>query len=314
MKQCPITNEIIAEDAQYSKNGLRQLSPRLTTLAALPMTAQEQRHEAITRAGKMSIQGVQTKLSAKLNIKEQCFEIVNSKGNYILKTQSASYKELPENEALTMSLATTIGLDVPVHGLVYSIDNSFTYFIKRFDRLVKNKKLAVEDFAQLSGLDRETKYNSSMENVAKIIEKYCSFPKIEFVKLFKLTLFNFLVGNEDMHIKNFSLITRNDVITLAPAYDLLNSTIAMVNAKEEIALPLKGKRRGITRNILFDYFAGEKLGLNQQVIDDIILEFESQLAIWHQMIEKSFLSPDMKKAYRTLLHERQQRLSLSTLK
>ncbi|CDZ78163.1 putative protein related to capsule biosynthesis enzymes [Legionella massiliensis] len=58
----------------------------------------------------MSIQGIQTKLSARLKIKAACFEIVDQQGHYILKTQSSSYPELPENEALTMSLAETIGM------------------------------------------------------------------------------------------------------------------------------------------------------------------------------------------------------------
>jgi len=308
MKRCPITNEIIDDKAQYSKRGLRLLSPRLVNLLPLPLTAQQQRDEAIARVGKMSIQGVQPKLSAILDINAQSFKIVDSNGTYILKTQSAIYKEVPENEALTMSLAATIGLEVPIHGLVYASDNSMTYFIKRFDRLPRHKKVAIEDFAQLSGLSRETKYESSMENVIKVIEKYCTFPKIEYVKLFKLTLFNFLIGNEDMHIKNFSLITRNGKTTLSPVYDLLNSTIAMGKAEEELALPLKGKKKNITKHLLFNYFAEERLTLNQKVIDGIIEDFKAKIPVWYQMIEESFLSAEMKKTYIDLLSERQQRL------
>jgi serine/threonine-protein kinase HipA len=135
-------------------------------------------------------------------------------------------------------------------------------FQKRFDRIGHNKKLALEGFAQLSNEDRHTKYNSSMEKVITVIEKFCTFPKIEFVKLFKLTLFNFLVGNEDMHLKNFSLITKNKKISLSPAYDLLNSTISQKNAKEEIALPIRGRKSNLTKRDFFDYFAVERLGLN----------------------------------------------------
>lgn len=141
-----------------------------------------------------------------------------------------------------MSLAAMIGLEVPLHGLVYSKDNSMTYFIKRFDRKSRNEKIAVEDFAQLSHSTRDTKYNSSMEKIAKLIFEFCSFPKVEAVKLFKLTLFNFLVGNEDMHLKNFSLITLGQKICLSPSHGLLNTTIAQKNTKEELALPLNGKK------------------------------------------------------------------------
>lgn len=142
MKRCPITYETIPDAEDYSKRGLRLLSPQLKNLIPLQLTAAEQRSEAIARAGKMSIQGIQTKLSAQLKIKEQHFEIVDQNGNYILKTQSDHYPELPENEAITMSLAATIGIEIPVHGLVYAKDNSMTYFIKRLDRVGHHKKIA----------------------------------------------------------------------------------------------------------------------------------------------------------------------------
>ena len=308
MKHCPITYEEISEDKQYSQRGLRLLSPTLENLLPLPFTAQEQRNEALARAGKMSIQGVQTKLSALLKIKEQRFEIVDNNGLYILKTQSALYPEVPENEALTMSLAATIGLDVPVHGLVYAKDNTMTYFIKRFDRLPRNKRIAVEDFAQLLGLDRDTKYRGSMEQVAEVISKFCTYPKVEFVKLLKLTLFNFLIGNEDMHLKNFSLISKNNIVTLSPVYDLLNSTIAINQTTEEMALPLKGKKNNIKRNTLLDYYGKERLGLNEKTIDEIVKSILVKIPKWHEMIEHSFLSEKMKDSYFNLLKKRQNQL------
>jgi serine/threonine-protein kinase HipA len=309
MKCCPITYERISGQENYSQRGLHLLSPQLSNLSPLDLSADEQRQEAIARVGKMSIQGVQKKLSAKLKIKDECFEIVDQNGHYILKPQSDIYPELPENEALTMTLAEIIGLEVPVHGLVYSKDNSLTYFIKRFDRMGHNKKLALEDFAQLSGEDRHTKYKSSMEKVIAVIEQFCTFPKIEFVKLFKLTLFNFLVGNEDMHLKNFSLITKDRKISISPAYDLLNSTIAQKNTKEELALPLKGKKNNLTKSDFLKYFAVEKLGLNQNVINRIIQEFYQIIPEWRKLIGLSFLSQQMQGKYLQLLDQRCMRLS-----
>ncbi|USQ14486.1 lpg2370 family Dot/Icm T4SS effector [Legionella lytica] len=309
MKHCPITYEKISDQENYSQRGLHLLSPQLKNLSPLDLTAAEQRQEAIARVGKMSVQGVQKKLSAKLKIKEGGFEIVDQKGQYILKPQSDIYPELPENEAITMTIAKAIGLEVPVHGLVYSKDNSLTYFIKRFDRIGHNKKLALEDFAQLSGEDRHTKYNSSMEKVIAVIQQFCTFPKIEFVKLFKLTLFNFLVGNEDMHLKNFSLITKDRKTSISPAYDLLNSTIAQKNTKEELALPLKGKKNNLTKNDFLKYFAIEKLGLNQNVIDGIVQEFHQVIPKWQELIGFSFLSQPMQEKYLELLEQRCKRLN-----
>jgi len=308
MKRCPITYDIISDQENYSQHGLRLLSPQLKDLSSLDLSADEQRKEAIDRVGKMSVQGVQKKLSAQLKVKARYFEIVDHKGHYILKPQSDIYPELPENEAITMSLAKTIGLDVPIHGLVYSKDQSMTYFIKRFDRLGHNKKLALEDFAQLSNGDRYTKYDSSMEKVIHVIDNFCTFPKIEYVKLFKLTLFNFLVGNEDMHLKNFSLITKNKKTSLSPAYDLLNSTITQKNTKEEIALPIRGRKNNLTKHDFFDYFAVERLGLNQKIITGVLQEFQQAIPRWQALIHISFLSQTMQEKYLHLLETRCERL------
>lgn len=310
MKRCPITYEDIAEHEMYSRQGLRSLSPQLKHLNPLNLTAAEQRMEAIARAGKMSIQGVQTKLSACLNIKAQCFDIVDQFGHYILKPQSEFYPELPENEALTMSLAATIGIEVPPHGLVYSKDNKMTYFIKRFDRTKHKKKYALEDFAQLSKMSRDTKYNSSMERVADLVlhAGFCSFPKIEALKLLKLTLFNFLVGNEDMHLKNFSLITRDQQTTLSPAYDLLNTTIAQAQTKEELALPLNGRKNNLRQRDFIDYFAIEKLKINHASISHVLNQIYEAQPIWQSLIHKSFLSESMKQKYLVLLEQRFHRL------
>lgn len=311
MKRCPITYEIIPGNANYSSRGLKLLSPKLKDLHSLALSAAEQRMEAVALAGKMSIQGVQTKLSAQLKIKEECFEIVDQYGHYILKPQSESFPELPQNEAVTMSLAKMINLEVPAHGLVYSKDNSMTYFIKRFDRVGHNKKLAIEDFAQLLNEDRDTKYESSMEKVIYVVSAFCTFPKIEFVKLFKLTLFNFIVGNEDMHLKNFSLITRDKKVFLSPAYDLLNSTIAQKNVKEEMALPLNGKKNNLTRRDFLEYFALNRLGLNTKVIEDVMQEIQEAIPHWKQLIKISFLSEKMQEKYLDLLEERCERLKLN---
>lgn len=308
MKRCPITYELISDEENYSQRGLRLLSPQLKNLYPLELTAAEQRMEAASRAGKMSIQGVQTKLSAQLKIKKEHFEIVDQGGHYILKPQSEYYPELPENEAITMSLAALIGIEVPVHGLIYSKDQSMTYFIKRFDRLGHNKKLAIEDFAQLSGLSRDTKYDSSMEKVIAVISNYCTFPKIELAKLFKLTVFNFLTGNEDMHLKNFSLITRDQIVTLSPAYDLLNTTIAQTDTKEELALSLNGKKNNLKKNDFIKYFGSERLGLNQNVINSIMQDIGQAMPAWRELISISFLSKSMQKKYLNLLQERFQRL------
>lgn len=218
----------------------------------------------------MSIQGLQPKLSTILNIKEERFEIVDRGGRYIHKPQHQIFFQMPENEDLTMRLAELIDLDVPIHGMIWSRDNSLTYFIKRFDRKGQNDKIPVEDFAQLAGLSRDTKYNYSMEKVIKLVDKYCTFPAVDKVKLFKLVLFCFLTGNEDMHLKNFSIINKDGKIELTPCYDMVNTTIEYKKQDEETALPIKGKKKNLTKNILIDYFGKEKCELTGIVIDKVL--------------------------------------------
>jgi serine/threonine-protein kinase HipA len=303
MNYCPITYSPCGDD-RYSANGLKQLASGLKILKDFEYSAEEQRIEAYNRASRMSVQGVQPKLSAVLNIKDQKFDVVDSGGKYILKPQHNLYFQLPENEDLTMHLAELIGLEIPLHGLIWSKDNSLTYFIKRFDRKGHTDKIPTEDFAQLAGLNRNTKYDYSMEKIVTLINMFCTFPAIEKVKLFKLVLFNFLTGNEDAHVKNFSVINREGKITLSPSYDLVNSTIEYIKQDEEIALPVRGKKKKLTKNLLIDYFGKERCELTDKTIDKVLEAISSSVPEWNKLIDSSFLSSEMKTKYHDLLNLR----------
>ncbi|NOS92334.1 MAG: HipA domain-containing protein [Cyclobacteriaceae bacterium] len=307
MNRCPITYEPCGE-RRYSERGLKLLSPKLKDLHDFPYNKNEQLKEAVARATKMSIQGVQPKLSARLNAAAEIFEIADQGGTFIIKPQNDLYEELPENEDVTMRMAAAIGIETPLHGMLYSKDGSRSYFIKRFDRLPKKRKVAVEDFAQLTGATRETKYSSSMEKVAAVIDQFCTFPLLEKERFFRLTVFNFLTGNEDMHLKNFSLIRRNDKVELSPAYDLLNTTIVLRKPQEEMALTLAGKKSKMTYENLVDYFGKERLGLAAIRIQKILLEIKSQKENWNELLDKSFLSDEMKTKYKELLNQRWMRI------
>ena len=247
MRACPITLAPVAAGETFSPGGLRSLHPRLTRLEPLALSQDEQLLQARLRADKMLIQGVQPKLSAVLKPGAGCFEVVDSGGRFILKPNPSPYAEVPANEALSMTLAKHAGIEVPPHGLLPAVDGSWVYVIRRFDRAGRDGRLHVEDFAQLSGATRDTKYASSLEQVAKVVETHCSFPAVENTALARRLLFCFLIGNEDMHLKNFSLLVANGTVRLAPAYDLLNTTLVLENASEESALPLRGRKRNLTR-------------------------------------------------------------------
>lgn len=310
MKYCPITLEPLPEGRIYSEAGLKSIHPRLKHLEPLPYSNEEQLRQARLRSDKMSIQGMQPKLSAVLKLKDTAFALVDQGGRFILKPNPPQYEEVPANEALTMTMAAAAGVDVPMHGLLPAMDGSWVYFVKRYDREGRSRKVHVEDFAQLSSQTRQTKYDSSLEKVAQLIDQYCTFPAIEKPKLAKRLLFCFLTGNEDMHLKNFSLWMRDGVVSLSPAYDLLNTTLVLENAKEETALPLQGKQKNLTRKLWLNYFFAERLKLNAGQIEEIVEGIRSTLPVFKNLIQKSYLSTGRKLEYTELLCERARRVGL----
>jgi serine/threonine-protein kinase HipA len=308
VNRCLITYDPVPDGQDYSDRGLRVLHSRLKRLDPLPFTDTELVQEAARRAGKMSIQGVQPKLSVVLRVQEGRFGLVDQGGRFILKPPTAAYPQQPENEDLTMKLAKAAGLETPHHGLVRAKDDKLVYWIRRFDRIGQRGKLAVEDFAQLSGRDRETKYDSSVEHLVSVIDQYCTFPLVEKKTLFQRFLFNFLVGNEDMHLKNYSVIADQGVVRLAPCYDFLNSTIVLKEPREESALPLRGKKSGFTRKLLVKYLAADRLGLKERVIESVMQTFRDIGPAWEEWIGRSFLSPKRKEQYQALVTARYARI------
>jgi serine/threonine-protein kinase HipA len=310
IKRCPITYEEIVGNEYYSSRGLYLLSPSLRQLDTFPYTIKEQLLEARQRAEKISIQGVQPKLSAILDLKKNRFVVADRDGTFILKPQNPFYEQLPENEDLSMKLASLV-IETPLHGMIYCADHSLTYFIRRFDRDKRNKKkLPLEDFTQLAQVSRNNKYDYSMEKLAKLVDLYCSFPLIEKTKLLYRVLLNYLIGNEDMHLKNFSLLTVANVIQLAPAYDFVNTTIVMPVVKEEIALPLHGKKNNLTKKDIIDYYGYQCLQLPPSVINKILRDFTKILPECESIIKISFLNEVFKKKYLNLFLSRATKLEL----
>lgn len=309
MSICPITYENLKPHEKiYSQEGLKKISPTLKNLNIFPLTALDQRKQALEQASKISVQGMQPKLSAVLSLKEESFLLKDHNAKYILKPQTLDWSQLPENEDVTMHLAEAAGIEVPLHGLILCVDQSWTYFIKRFDREGHKDKLPMEDFAQLAGRSRETKYDFSIEKLIFVINQYMSFPALEKAEFFKRFLFNYLAGNEDMHLKNYSVLVRDSVVRFSPAYDLVNSTIVLGNPREETALSLNGKKRNLTPKDLLQYLP-QRLELQAVIQDKILQEIWNGMKTWESLIQKSFLSDEKKERYFHLIQKRRQRLS-----
>ncbi len=308
--RCPISYKILGEhDQRYSKAGLRTLHPRLENLQVLPFSPQSLLQEAARRASRMSIQGVQSKLSAVLETSKRRIQIVDTGGRLILKPPSPSYPNIPENEDLTLKMATAFGLEAPDHGLLWAQDQSLVFWIRRFDRFGQKGRRHVEDFAQLAGERRDTKYAFSVERLIGLIERFCTVPQVEKARFFERFLFNWVVGNDDMHLKNYSIWHDGTLFRMAPCYDLLSTTLVL-NSTTESALPLDGRDKYFSRSLLLDYLAAQRCGLTTRVIEKVLGNLVRSSHRWHQLMQESFLPPTTQEKYWALIQSRLQRLEL----
>lgn len=252
---------------------------------------------------RIAVTGVQPKLSVTLKKTKtkNRLTIVGLWGEYILKPQHQQYKMMPETEDLTMHLAGLFKIPVCRHTLMQASDGSMVYLAKRFDRK-DGKKIHMEDFCQLSELLTENKYKSSYEKAGKLVAQYCN-KGLDLLNYFDLVLFSYLTGNNDMHLKNFSVLHQPSGVVLSPAYDLLNVNLVNPKDKEEMALTLNGKRNKIK---LTDFTAlGETLGINEKVYTNRYSHFSKKNKEVFELIDRSFLSKEMKKTFRQIWKEKQ---------
>ncbi len=226
-------------------------------------------------------------------------------GNYILKPPHAGYPEMPQNEHLTMRIAESFGLQVVPSSLIRLSSGELAYITKRIDRTAKGGKVHMLDMFQI--LEAFDKYKSSMEKVGKAISRYAENTLLNLVNFFELTVFCFLTGNNDMHLKNFSMITRNSTKwDLAPAYDLLNAAIVNPDDEEELALTLNAQKSKFNR-LRFAAF-GQSLGLASRQIEGVLKRLFVNEKKAADLIDRSFLSGEYKQKYRTLLTGRYDRI------
>jgi serine/threonine-protein kinase HipA len=254
----------------------------------------------------VAVPGVQPKLS--MSIVKDKFEknverltIVGALGgNYIFKQPNSDFVEMPENEHLTMRIAESFGIKVVPSSLVRLASGELSYITKRIDRAVDRTKIHMIDMFQIT--EAFDKYKSSMEKVGKALQSYSENPILDKLFLFELTLFCYLTGNNDMHLKNFSMISKPSGWILAPAYDLLNVAIVNPDDKEELALTLESKKNKLKLEDFVKF--GTRLELNEKQIKGVFKRF---LKNKHQAINwigKSFLSEKMKTNYLELLENR----------
>jgi serine/threonine-protein kinase HipA len=207
---------------------------------------------------------------------------------------------MPQNEHVTMRIAEAFGIKTVKSSLIRLQSGELSYITKRIDRAENGQKQHMLDMFQI--IEAFDKYKSSMEKIGKALEQYSSNTLLDKLYFFELTLFSFLTGNNDMHLKNFSMITDGEKWKLAPAYDLLNVAIVNEADNEELALPIEGKKKKLKREH-FENF-GKGLGLNTKQIEAVFKRFIKNKSIAMQWIYDSFLSDEFKQKYIELLEKR----------
>ncbi|MEZ4888918.1 MAG: HipA domain-containing protein [Chitinophagales bacterium] len=259
-----------------------------------------------------TITGVQPKLSLEIEqyiqgSGQNRFTVVGLWGNYILKPPVKQYPFLPEIEDLTMHLAKIAGIQTAEHALIRLKSGELAYITKRFDRS-SGHKLAMEDMCQLTETLTENKYKRSMEKVGKEILKHCTNPIFDAIRFFELTVFCYLTGNADMHLKNFSLLTNDkQEIIFSPAYDLVATKLVTPEDTEEMAIPLNAKKSKLKRKDFLIF--GERMRLNPKTIGNSLNHIFEKVPDILKFIQFGFLPDKIKSSYRDLIEERFQKIS-----
>jgi len=255
----------------------------------------------------VTVPGVQPKLSLGWikstlnNGHENRLTIMNAlDGYYILKPQNFKYDQMPENEHLSMKLAELLKIDVVPSNLIRLESGELCYITKRIDRKENKNKIHMIDFLQI--LELEDKYKGTMEMLGKKIGELSVNTLLDKLRFFELAVFNFIIGNNDMHLKNFSMILSKSGWTLSPAYDLINVKIILPKDHDETALKLGGKNRNLNKEY-FDRF-GKVLDLNNKQINSVYNNLNDWLPKALNLIEISFLENGAKMKYKHQIEER----------
>jgi len=256
----------------------------------------------------LTVPGVQKKMSLHLDNSGATprLSLVNYPTGYILKPQTKEYHCLPEAEYLVMQMAEKAKIKTVPRALIRikAQDNALAYITKRIDRR-DGKMLAMEDFCQLDGRLTEDKYKGSYERCAKIIRKYSSRAGLDITELFIRVVFSFIVGNSDMHLKNFSLIETDEnsgSYILSDAYDMLPVNTVNPADTEQTALTMNGKKRNLHRNDFLKF--ADACQIDRTVAGKIIDRLKGYKNELIKETEQSYLTDELKESLIALMKER----------
>lgn len=299
-------NELNSEEDFHSACSLKffgtNVAPKLNyTIDEMEELAQNIVENSIT------VPGVQPKLSLGFikdvlqNENKGRLTVVGALGgNYILKPQNKTFPEMPENEHLTMKMAEIFGISTVPSSLIRLKSGELSYITKRIDRKENGEKIHMQDMFQI--IEAFDKYRSSLEKIAKAISEYSSNTLLDILRFYEVILFSYITGNNDMHLKNFSLIRNNEDWEFSPAYDLLNVHLHLPEDKEETALTLAGKKSRLNKKDFIQL--GLKFNLSEKQISNSFKRLKKGEKKMLALIEKSFLTPKNQEEYKLMISSR----------
>ena len=263
---------------------------------------------------RLSISGVQEKVSLLLEKNKLRLTEEGEQGTYILKPIPRDLRKVdrvPANEHLTMQIARQVfDIHTAENALIFFKNGDPAYITKRFDVAEDGKKIGKEDFATLAGKTAETagpnfKYEYSYEEMAELVQRYIPAAMVELEKLFSLIVFNYLICNGDAHLKNYGVLeTKQGDYILSPAYDLINTSLHV----DDTAMALNDglfkdeySTESFEANAFYaydDFYEfGLKIGLVESRVIKILNKFRTNRESVQSLTERSFLNDEMKRAY-----------------
>ncbi len=271
---------------------------------------------------RISVSGVQEKFPAVVRNGKISLPQDNERSTYILKPAPwdqtlQERKQIPANEHLTMQIASQVyGIATAANGLCFTPTGQIVYITRRFDMLPDGSKLPMEDFATLIGRNEQAdgkqfKYKGSYEDIALAIKKSVSTWRIDLERFFELVVFNYIYANGDDHLKNFSLIKQGLDYRLAPAYDLLNTSLH-VNGDDfgldgglspNIERSDVMERSGHACRLDFERF-GMRIGLSETRMKRMLDKYMSVPEETMALVSHSYLNKKMQRTYLRIVNER----------
>lgn len=325
MNNCKITLKKLPKRTKFegfSDAGVRHLFGTLKVSPIVNFDRQDLESYPTSHNGKMSISGYQPKMSATVIDNE--LALVKENGTYIIKPSPAQFPSLAENEHAIMTIASMCKFSVPPFGLIQLKNGELAFIIQRYDREGGSKlhqeqldsAMGVNDkFGNVNGL-QTISYSRAGTFIAqnlKAVQQYAEF--------YRRVIFSYVVGNNDHHLRNFSLLYLNkgSFPTLSPVYDVVSvepygeyfrgsyMALPLLTSEEnEGALDIEtGFDRKYGQYDRQDFIKlGEEIGLRRQaaikLLDDLLKLIEKAISI----VSNSFINESHKEGIEQLIRHR----------